>query len=98
VGDPGHGVDERVDVADPLLEQVADALRPVADDVERILLLEILRQDEHARLRALSAQLDGGSQPVVAVSGGHLDVDDRHYRTHVDARLRPAGPRQHVAT
>jgi nucleoside-diphosphate-sugar epimerase len=27
-----------------------------------------------------------------------IDETAAHYRTHVDARLRPAGPRQHVAT
>ena len=76
VGDAVHGVDEDRDVADALLEQVADALGVVADQVDGVGLLEVLREHEHAGLGERVAQLDRRAQAVVLVGRRHLDVDD----------------------
>ena len=50
--DAGDGVEERADVADAFLEQVADALGALADELEREGGLAELREDEHAGARA----------------------------------------------
>src|SRR3954465_13179562 len=47
---PLDRVGERPDLADTLLQEVADALRAVADEFDRVALLIELRQDEHAGL------------------------------------------------
>ena len=44
--DPAHRVDEAVDLGDPVLEQVADPLAARAQEVDRIVLLDVLREDE----------------------------------------------------
>ena len=72
---PLDGVRERRDVADALLEQVADALGTVADQVERVGLLVELRQHEHADGRKPPPQLHRGYEPVVLASRRHLHVD-----------------------
>ena len=66
-----------VDVADALLEQVADALGPIADELEREAGLAELREDHDAGLGQPASQLDGGDQAVVLAPRRHLDVDDR---------------------
>jgi hypothetical protein len=53
------GVGERVDVRDAVLQQVARALRRLGQEVERVRLLHVLRQDEHAGLRMLGADAVG---------------------------------------
>ena len=50
VGDAGDGVREAGDVTDPLLQQVADPLRALADQVEGVLLLVVLGEDENSGL------------------------------------------------
>ncbi len=74
-GDAADRLDERVDVADALLQQIADAGRLVADQVDRVVLLVVLREHQHAGLRPLRAQLLGGAQAVVGAAGRHLHVD-----------------------
>ena len=69
-------VGEQRQIADAVLEQVADAVGAVADEVERVAVLEELRQDDHADLGLRGADLDGGAQPVVGRVGRHLDVGD----------------------
>ena len=85
--DARDGVQERLDVADAFLEQVADPLGALADELEREGGLAELREDEHAGLGQAPTQLDGGDQAVVLAPGRHPDVDDRHVGA---VRERPA--------
>ncbi len=80
-GDPCDGIGECRHVTDPLLEQVADALRAVSDELRRERRLAVLRQDQHANTGQLSPQFDRGPQAVVFSPGRHLDVDDRDVGT-----------------
>ena len=48
------------DVADAVLEQVADARGVVADELEHVRRLEVLREDEHGDRRLRAADLGGG--------------------------------------
>jgi hypothetical protein len=70
----GNGLHERVDVANPFFEQIPDAFRALADQVQRVALLVVLRQDEHADLRMRAPDLDRSHQAVVAAARRHLDV------------------------
>ena len=45
-GDPAYGVDERRDVGDPVLEQVADRPLAALEQLARVELLDVLRQHE----------------------------------------------------
>ena len=51
-GDPPQGVHELADVADAVLQQVADAAGPVGEELRRVLPLDVLAQDEDRRGRA----------------------------------------------
>ena len=77
LADRADGVRERVEVADPVLEQVADALGAVADQVDGVALLDVLGEHEDLGVRVLRADLHRGAQAVVGVGRRHLDVDDR---------------------
>ena len=54
--DAAHGVDEVVDVHDPVLQQVADAAAAVGEQLGRVGLLDVLRDDQHAGLGRALAQ------------------------------------------
>ena len=75
--DPPHGVDEAVDLGDPVLEQVADTLAAGGEQVDRVVLLDVLRENQDPGLRQLLADRRRGAQAVVGVVRGHPDVDDR---------------------
>src|SRR5262249_14869876 len=75
--DTPHRVDEAVDLGDPVLEQVTDPLAAGGEQVDRVVLLDVLREDEDPGLRQLFADRRRGTQAVVGVVGGHADVDDR---------------------
>ena len=77
-GDAPDRVGEQRQIAHAVLEQVADAAGAVADEVERIAVLEELRQDDHPDLRLRGADLHGGAQPVVGRVRRHLDVGHDH--------------------
>ena len=53
--DPGDRVDEALDITHPLLEQVADSLGAVPDQVERVLLLVVLRKHQDTGVGPLSS-------------------------------------------
>ena len=74
------GIGEQREVGHAVLEQVADALGAVADQVDRVALLGVLREHEHADARLRRADLHRRPQAVVGVVGRHLDVDDRDVR------------------
>ena len=80
VDDPPQRVDEHGDVEDPLLQQVADALRMVLEQPHRVGRLEVLRENEHADPRVLRADACRRPEPFVGVRGRHPDVDDRDVR------------------
>src|SRR5581483_4636911 len=60
--DAPHGGRELGDVGDAVLEEVPYALRAVGEEVERVLGLDVLREDEHARVRVLLADLACGAE------------------------------------
>ena len=76
-GDAPDRVGEQREVGHAVLEQVADALGAVADQVDRVALLGVLREHEHADVGLARADLERRPQAVVGVVGRHLDVDDR---------------------
>ena len=57
-GDAGDGVDEALEVADTFFEQVADSLSTLADQIQRVALLVVLGEDQHAGSGPLSSYLD----------------------------------------
>jgi hypothetical protein len=75
---PRDRIDERVDVSHAFLQQVSDALRALTDEIEGVLLLVELRQHQDAGIGTLSPELERRPQPIVLVTGGHLDIDHRH--------------------
>src|SRR4051794_34726048 len=77
---PAHRVVEVLDVPDAVLEQVADALGVAADQLERIALLDVLGEHEHADVRLARADVDRGAQAVVGVGRRHAHVGDRDVR------------------
>jgi hypothetical protein len=79
-GDAGDRVDEALDIADTLLEEIADSFRTLPDQVKRVLLLVILREHEHARLGPLASQLDRRAQAVVSVPRRHVHIGDHDRR------------------
>ena len=61
LGDPVHGIEQGADVGDALLEQITDPLRGSADQLDRVLLLNVLRKDKHPGLRLLAADRKRGT-------------------------------------
>ncbi len=88
-GDPAQGVHELADVGDAVLEQVADAARPVGQQERRVVALDVLAEDQDRRARHQPAGLDGRAQPLVA-SGSAACARRR--------RTRPAGAAWTAAT
>ena len=100
LGYPPHRVGERPHVADLFFQQVADTLSAVRHEVERIRVLEILGQDEHAHSRRAGPDGQRGPEAVVAVVRGHLDVGDDDVRVvdavHPDQVARVGGRAEHL--
>ena len=74
---PIDRVDEALDVTDALLEQVADSLGAVPDQLDRVVLLVVLRKHKHTGFGPLPSKLDRRPQAVVAVAWRHVDIRDR---------------------
>ena len=70
LADPAHAVDEPLDVRDAVLEQVADALRVVGQQLERVGLLDVLGEHEHAGLAALARIVAAARRPSSVCVGG----------------------------
>ena len=87
LGDPPDRVGEGAQVADLLLQQVADPLGTVGDQGEGVSVLQELGQDQHAHPGLGGPDGERRPQPVVAVIRWHLDVGDDHVRA---IRLRHA--------
>ena len=71
-------VHELAHVRDPVLEQVADAARPVREQLARVLALDVLAEHEDRRAGHQPPRLDRGAQALVALGRRHPHVDDRH--------------------
>jgi hypothetical protein len=80
LGDAAHRVGEHPQVAHFLFQQVADALRAVGDQGERVRVLQELRQHQHAHSGMGGPDRQCRAQAVVGVLRGHLDVGDDHVR------------------
>ena len=77
-GDAPQCVHEFRDVADAILEQVADTAPTSASSSRRVLPLDVLAQHEDRRARHATARLDRGLEALVALRRRHPDVDDGH--------------------
>ncbi len=77
LGDPADRVDEVADVHDPVLQQVPDATAPVREELGRVRLLDVLRDDEDRGLRCTPPRLDRGADALVPERRREPDVDDR---------------------
>ena len=75
-GHLAHRAEEVVEVGDAILEQVADALRVVAEQLQRVALGQVLGEHEHAGARHRTADRDRRAQAVVGQVRRHPDVGD----------------------
>ena len=72
-----HRGDELVDVADPVLEQVADALGGVGQQLHRQAELDVLREHEHADAGVLARISSAARRPSsVCVGGSRMSTID----------------------
>ena len=86
-GDPAQGVHELRDVADAVLEQVADAAGAVREELGRVLALDVLAEHEDRAAGHAPARLDRGSEPFVPLARWHPHVDHGHVRSMLRDRL-----------
>jgi hypothetical protein len=87
--DLAHRADQLGDVADALLEQIAQTGHAVDEQLERVVLLDVLRQHHHPHVRVLGADPLGGLDALIGVRGWHPDVGE-----HGVGRRRRDGPHQ----
>src|SRR5215469_14653096 len=73
---PVQGLEELGQVRDPVLEQVADAVRPVGQQLGGVAFLHVLREHQHAHLGPAAAYHQRGAQPLVGEGRRHPHV---HY-------------------
>ncbi len=75
-GDRRDRADEIVDVVSPLLQHVAPPARSLTQQHEREARFQILREDEHADIRAGAAQLSGRLNSFIGERRRHADVGE----------------------
>jgi hypothetical protein len=80
ISDAADGVGEHAQIADFLLQQVADALRAVGDEIERVAVFQELGQDQDTCSRPVGTDLKGRPEPVISMIRWHLDVGDDDVR------------------
>ena len=85
-------VDELGDVADAVLEQVADATGTVGEQLGRVAALDILAEHEDRRPGDPAAELDRRAQPLVTLGRRHPDVDHRDVRAELSTAATNASP------
>jgi hypothetical protein len=97
LGDGAHRVDEVAEIGDPVLEEIADAVCVVADELRDEALHEVLGEHEHAHRGQRAPDLDRRAEPVVGQVGRHPHIDDGHVglvRTNLAQQVgRVPGPR-----
>jgi hypothetical protein len=76
LGHPPHGLGEVVDVGDAVLEQVADALGALGQQLHGVLGLGVLREHDDADARVGLADAARGAHALVGVGRRHANVDD----------------------
>ena len=81
VRDAAHGRAELLEVGDPVLEEVADALGARLEQRHRVAGLDVLREEQDADVGMPLADLARCDEPLVGVRRRHADVD------HGDVRL-----------
>ena len=81
--DPLHGVEQLFDPTDAFLHQIADAFGLGFDELERVVGLEVLREDEDGGARVARTDFAGCAQSFVRMGGGHPDVDEGDVRVQV---------------
>jgi hypothetical protein len=80
VCEAAEGVDKVRDVEDAFLEQVADPFGMFLDQPHGVTRLDVLGEDEHPDIRMLGADLLGGDEAFVGVSGACGCRPRRHRR------------------
>src|SRR5688572_3664920 len=74
--DPPKRIDELAYVSDPVLEEVADPLGAVVQEVACVPLLDVLGQDEDWGAGPSAAELDRAANAFVGERRRQPDVDD----------------------
>ena len=100
VSDAPDGVDEVGDVHHAVLQQVADTAVAVGEELGRVGLLDVLRDDEDRRLGDPTTCLDSGPDALVAERRREPDVDDGDVRLlrrdHAEQRVAVLDRGDHV--
>src|SRR4051794_33851924 len=78
-----HRLDELLHASDTLLQEIAESLRPLFDEPESVVGLELLREDENRGLRMTRTDLACRAHAFIRVGWRHADVDERHIGTRV---------------
>src|SRR4051794_3224388 len=76
--DAANRIDEAAHVSNAVLQQVADAVGAVGEQLHRVVVLGVLREDEHTGVRQLCTDHLRRLETVVLVPRRHPDVDDRY--------------------
>src|SRR4029077_20976062 len=78
--DPLHGIEQLLDATHAFLHQIADALGLLLEELQRLVGLEVLREDEYRSAGVARTDLARCVQPFVCMRGRHSDVDERDIR------------------
>ena len=74
------GVDQLIDVGNPLFQEVGAAGGALFQQAQRVFRLRVLTQDHHADLRVACPDLGRGPNAFVGTGRGHPDVCHDHGR------------------
>ena len=95
-----QGVHEVLEVADAVLQQVAEPGRAVGEQRERVALVGVLREHDDARVGVRGADRAGGLDALHVVARRHPDVGEHRVGREPPHRVeqlgRVAGARDHV--
>src|SRR2546426_3537368 len=87
VAHPTDHVGERVEIGDPVLEEVANTVGSELQEGEGMGGLDVLGEDQDVHVRMLLPDLPCGHQALNGMGGGHADVND-HQLCATAAELR----------
>ena len=73
---PLDRAEEGVDVADPVLEEVAEGASAIGEEIRQVACDDVLAQQQDGGTRPLVADAGGGAQALVGVGRRHADVGD----------------------